>query len=74
LIAKELQRAGQTGANIEELSHKLGFSRADDLYIAAARGEMNLRQFQLGGARWRPARRNAIAGRSAGQTKQAGRR
>ncbi len=47
LIAKELQRAGQTGANMEELSHKLGFSRADDLYIAAVRGELNLRQFQL---------------------------
>ncbi len=46
LIGKELQRAGQTSANIEELSHKLGFSRADDLYIAAARGELNQRQFQ----------------------------
>jgi GTP pyrophosphokinase len=46
IVGKELQRAGQTGANIEELSHKLGFSRADDLYIAAARGDMNLRQFQ----------------------------
>jgi GTP pyrophosphokinase len=29
-----LQRAGQTGANIEELPHKLGFAKADDLYIA----------------------------------------
>ena len=47
IVAKELQRVGQTSANIEELAHKLGFSRADDLYIAAARGEMNLRQFQL---------------------------
>lgn len=46
IVGKELQRAGQTGANIDELAHKLGFSRADDLYIAAARGEMNLRQFQ----------------------------
>jgi len=46
LIAKELQRAGQTSANIEELAHKLGFSRADDLYIAAARGELHQRQFQ----------------------------
>ena len=46
LIAKELQRAGQTGANIEELAHKLGFTRADDLYIAAARGDLNQRQFQ----------------------------
>ncbi|MDP3441212.1 MAG: RelA/SpoT family protein, partial [Azonexus sp.] len=46
LIVKELQRAGQTSANIEELSHKLGFSRADDLYIAAARGDLNQRNFQ----------------------------
>jgi GTP pyrophosphokinase len=46
LVAKELQRAGQTGANIEELAHKLGFARADDLYIAAARGDLNLRNFQ----------------------------
>ncbi len=46
LIAKELQRVGQTSANIEELAHRLGFSRADDLYIAAARGELNQRKFQ----------------------------
>ena len=46
IIAKELQRAGQTGANIEELAHKLGFTKADDLYIAAARGDLNQRQFQ----------------------------
>ncbi len=46
LVVKELQRAGQTGANIEELSHKLGFTKADDMYIAAARGDLNLRQFQ----------------------------
>ncbi len=46
LIAKELQRAGQTGANIDELAHKLGFAKADDLYIAAARGDLNQRQFQ----------------------------
>lgn len=46
LIAKELQRAGQTAANIDELAHKLGFSRADDLYIAAARGDLSQRQFQ----------------------------
>ena len=46
VIAKELQRAGQTGASIDELAHKLGFDRADDLYIAAARGELGQRQFQ----------------------------
>jgi GTP pyrophosphokinase len=46
LIAKELQRVGQSGSNIEELAHKLDFAKADDLYIAAARGELNQRQFQ----------------------------
>ena len=46
LIAKELQRSGQSGANIEELARKLDFAKADDLYIAAARGELNQRLFQ----------------------------
>ena len=46
-ITKELQRLGQTGANVEELAKKLGFAKADDLYIAAARNELSLRQFQM---------------------------
>jgi GTP pyrophosphokinase len=46
IISKELQRLGQTGASMEDLAHKQGFAKADDLYIAAARGELNLRQFQ----------------------------
>ena len=47
IVGKELQRLGQTGVSIDELAHKLGFSRPDDLHIAAARGELNMRQFQL---------------------------
>jgi len=47
IVGKELQRLGQTGASMDELAHKLGFSRADDLHIAAARGELNMRQFQI---------------------------
>jgi GTP pyrophosphokinase len=46
IVSKELQRLGQTGANLEDLAHRQGFAKADDLYIAAARGELNLRQFQ----------------------------
>ena len=46
ILAKELQRAGQTSINIDELAHKLGYAKADDLYIAAARGELNQRPFQ----------------------------
>ena len=46
IVTRELQRLGQTGANLEELAHKVGFAKADDLFIAAARGELNMRQFQ----------------------------
>lgn len=46
VVMRELQRLGQSGANVEELSHKLGFSKADDLFIAAARGELNMRNLQ----------------------------
>jgi GTP pyrophosphokinase len=47
IIAKELQRGGQTNANIDELAEKLGFPRAEDLYHAAARNELSLRQVQI---------------------------
>lgn len=42
-IAKELQRDGQSQANIEDLAHKLGFKDPDALYLAAARGEVGPR-------------------------------
>jgi len=44
LVDKELQRIGQTGANLEQLSQTLGFKSLDELFIAAARGEWSLRQ------------------------------
>jgi GTP pyrophosphokinase len=47
IIARELQRVGQTNANIDELAEKLGFPRADDLYHAAAKNELSLRQVQI---------------------------
>jgi len=46
LIARELQRLGQSGASAEEIAHRLGFSKSEDLFIAAARNELNWRQFQ----------------------------
>lgn len=46
LVGKELQRAGQTSINLDELAHKLDFAKVEDMYIAAARGELNLRHFQ----------------------------
>jgi GTP pyrophosphokinase len=47
IVGKELQREGQTQANIEELAQKLGFKNGDALYTAAARGEVGQRQMQV---------------------------
>lgn len=46
-IGRELQREGQTQANIEDLAQKLGFKGADELYFAAGRGELGARQLQV---------------------------
>lgn len=44
LVEKELQRLGKTAVNLEQLAQQLGFARADDLYVAAAKEELSLRQ------------------------------
>jgi GTP pyrophosphokinase len=44
LVEKELQRLGKTAINLEHLAQQLGFARADDLYVAAAKEEFSLRQ------------------------------
>jgi GTP pyrophosphokinase len=41
-----MQREGQSGANLDELAHKLGFANADALYLAAARNDIGQRQLQ----------------------------
>lgn len=43
LVERELQRVGRTGANLEQLAGLLGFAAADDMFTAAARGELGLR-------------------------------
>ncbi len=47
LVARELQREGQTGAGLDDLAHKLGLANADALYLAAARNEVGQRQLQI---------------------------
>jgi GTP pyrophosphokinase len=42
-IARELQRDGFTQANLDDLSHKLGFKNPDQMFLAAARGEVGPR-------------------------------
>ena len=45
-ITRELQREGQTQANIDTLAQKLGFRNAEELYRAAGRGELGARTLQ----------------------------
>jgi GTP pyrophosphokinase len=42
-VIKELQREGQTQANIEDLAERLGFRNADALFVASSRGEVGVR-------------------------------
>jgi GTP pyrophosphokinase len=43
LIEKTLQREGKTAVNLEELAHRLGFQRLDDLFLAVGKDEFSLR-------------------------------
>jgi GTP pyrophosphokinase len=45
-VEKELKRLGAAQANHEQLAARLGFDKADDLFAAVAREEVNLRQLQ----------------------------
>jgi GTP pyrophosphokinase len=46
LIEKTLQREGKTAINLEELSHKLGFLKPDDLYLAVGKDQFSLRHVE----------------------------
>ncbi len=46
IVNRELQRMGETGIRLEDLASKLGFAKGEDLFIAVARAELNLRQLQ----------------------------
>lgn len=43
LVEKELQCLGKTATNLEQLAQQLGFSHAEDLYVAVAKEEFSLR-------------------------------
>ncbi|RJG01224.1 RelA/SpoT family protein [Noviherbaspirillum sedimenti] len=43
LIEKTLQREGKTAVNLEELAHKLGFAKPDDLFLSVGKDEFSLR-------------------------------
>ena len=45
-IEKELRREGATHASLEALASRLGAGKPEDLFVAVARDEINLRQLQ----------------------------
>ncbi|MDR3352363.1 MAG: bifunctional (p)ppGpp synthetase/guanosine-3',5'-bis(diphosphate) 3'-pyrophosphohydrolase [Zoogloeaceae bacterium] len=47
-ITREVQRLGQgqNHFNVEDIARRMGYAKGDDLYVAAAKGEFPLRQFQ----------------------------
>ena len=46
IVIRELQRMGEAGARVDEVAARLGFAKSEDLYLAVARAEVNLRQIQ----------------------------
>ncbi|KRB84548.1 RelA/SpoT family protein [Noviherbaspirillum sp. Root189] len=47
LVEKTLQREGRTAVNHEELAHKLGFAKVDELFLAVGKEEFSLRNIEL---------------------------
>jgi len=47
IVTRELQREGQSQANLEELAAKLGLKSAEALFLAAARGEVGVRAIDI---------------------------
>jgi len=47
LVTRELQREGQSQANLDELAAKLGLKSAEALFLGAARGEVGLRAIDV---------------------------
>jgi GTP pyrophosphokinase len=45
-VEKELRRERAVNANLDELAARLGFKQPDELFVAVARDEVNLRQLQ----------------------------
>lgn len=46
LVEKSLQREGKTAVNLEELAHKLGFAKPDDLFLSVGKDEFSLRHVE----------------------------
>ncbi|OWW18488.1 RelA/SpoT family protein [Noviherbaspirillum denitrificans] len=47
MVEKTLQREGKTAINLEELAHKLGFAKLDDLFLSVGKEEFSLRNIEI---------------------------
>ncbi len=47
LVERELHRVGATAVNLDAVAARAGFGKAEELYAAAARDELNTRQIQV---------------------------
>ncbi len=46
IVERELQRAGATAVNLDAVAAKAGYAKAEELYAAVARDDVNTRQLQ----------------------------
>ncbi|MES2932042.1 MAG: bifunctional (p)ppGpp synthetase/guanosine-3',5'-bis(diphosphate) 3'-pyrophosphohydrolase [Pseudomonadota bacterium] len=45
-VEKTLQREGKTAVNLEDLAHKLGFAKIEELFLSVGKDEFSLRQIE----------------------------
>lgn len=72
LLDKTLQREGKTAVNLEELAHRLGFPKLEELLLALGKEEFSLRQVEhvlhgeeaRGGAKTAPAEDELVTSKS----------
>src|SRR5437899_6206847 len=65
VVEKELKREGAAQASLEALATRLGFKKPEELFVAVARDEVNLRQLQTAAREFgdaRPANARASSG------------
>jgi len=47
MVEKTLQREGKTAINLEELAHKLGFPKVDEMFLSVGKEEFSLRNIEV---------------------------
>jgi GTP pyrophosphokinase len=74
-VARELQRGGMTGANLDHLAQQLGFAKSEELFAAAGREEIGTKQLQTalrGGTAAAEAPASLLPGKSRADAKDGG--